>query len=128
MTEAQIVRQCKQYLDLLRCAGKLEYRIVHIPNPRFSSWKEKDHARTMAGHADCEVYLPGGRVLHIEFKTETGKQRPAQKQWQKDLEAIGHKYHIVRGEVALVTILRHAGIPRHSWLGSEIKEDFSDPI
>lgn len=34
--------------------------------------------------------------LCIEFKTESGKQSPKQKQWQADIEWAGYKYIIVR--------------------------------
>jgi hypothetical protein len=48
------------------------------------------------GCADLTAYLPNGKCVHIEMKTETGTQSDKQKMYQEDIEAIGHKYYVVR--------------------------------
>ena len=50
------------------------------------------------GVADLELNIAKGgwHGLKIEMKTPKGRQSPFQKQWQKDIEAQGYKYIIVR--------------------------------
>lgn len=51
-----------------------------------------------AGAADTALFLPRGgyHALFIEFKTEIGRQSDAQKLFQKNVEAQGYKYIVVR--------------------------------
>lgn len=46
-----------------------------------------------------------GRSIYIEWKTETGTQSKAQKEWQAIIESLGHIYHIVRSEAEFIAIL-----------------------
>lgn len=50
------------------------------------------------GVADLELNIAahGYHGLKIEMKTAKGRQSPFQKQWQKDIEAQGYLYAIVR--------------------------------
>jgi hypothetical protein len=50
------------------------------------------------GVADLELNMAahGYHGLKIEMKTAKGRQSPFQKQWQKDIEAQGYLYAIVR--------------------------------
>jgi len=50
----------------------------------------------LKGSSDLKVYLTNMKVLHIELKRPSVRngQSPDQKQLQKDLEAIGHKYYL----------------------------------
>ena len=49
----------------------------------------------LAGVADLNFYYRG-RTLFIEMKTPDGRQSPAQKQWQRTMEAQGFRYVICR--------------------------------
>lgn len=49
-----------------------------------------------SGVADLTWICPDNRTIHIELKTEIGRQSKAQKQWQKMVEGRGHVYHLVR--------------------------------
>lgn len=122
-SEADIVRECRAYLDLCRYAKSLEYRIIHIPIPGKGTWKQNAHSVSMAGHADCEVYLPGGGVLHIEFKNAIGKMSPQQMQWRDDLKGIGHKYFVIRSFTELKAVLHANGVHHHFWKNGEICQD-----
>lgn len=51
---------------------------------------------TVEGTADLLVILDGGRVLWIETKTRTGRQREAQKRFQAEVERRGHNYVLAR--------------------------------
>lgn len=48
------------------------------------------------GVADVHLCFPNGKLVYIEFKTATGTQRPEQKEFQMQVEALGFKYYIVR--------------------------------
>ena len=48
-----------------------------------------------AGASDLLVILPG-RVIFMEVKTPTGRQSPAQKNFQSIVEGLGHQYALVR--------------------------------
>jgi hypothetical protein len=124
----QVVKECKNYLDICRYARALEYRIIHIPIAKEGDWLQKQRAFSMAGHADMEIYLREMRVLHIEFKSSKGRQRAGQKSWQKDLEDIGHKYYVVNSLPVLQTILREHGLPEYYWEKGQIKARHSPTV
>jgi hypothetical protein len=46
--------------------------------------------------ASDAFFLWAGRVWFIEFKTESGKQSPAQKTWQLIVESQGFTYVVIR--------------------------------
>lgn len=48
------------------------------------------------GVADVHLCFPNGKLVYIEFKTATGTQRPEQKTFQNQVEALGFKYYIVK--------------------------------
>lgn len=48
------------------------------------------------GVADVHLCFPNGKLVYIEFKTATGVQRPEQKEFQQQVEALCFKYYIVR--------------------------------
>jgi len=50
------------------------------------------------GVADMCLLCPGGVTVFLEFKTETGTQSPAQKEWQRMVAEAGHGYCIIRNE------------------------------
>lgn len=58
------------------------------------------HLRAIAlcpqGTADLLAILPQGRVLWIETKTEVGRQRPEQKNFENTVTKLGHTYIIAR--------------------------------
>lgn len=59
----------------------------------------------VAGVADLELNIArcGFHGLKIEMKTEKGRQSPAQKEWQKKVEAQGYKYIVVRSLEQFIT-------------------------
>ena len=52
----------------------------------------------LAGVADLLLLIPaqGYTMLAIEMKTDTGRQSPFQKDWQKEAERHGIRYEVVR--------------------------------
>ena len=49
----------------------------------------------VAGVADM-MYLSDAGLIALEFKTPTGRQSPAQKEWQAVIEVVGYRYVIIR--------------------------------
>lgn len=59
------------------------------------------------GIADIVGILPDARIYFVECKTRTGRQREAQKRWQKAVEALGTFYVVARsGQEAVAGIHR----------------------
>ena len=65
----------------------------------------KENAQTMysmtqqgfeRGMPDLLLYLPNGKVLNMELKTDKGKQSADQVDVQNRLTKLGHNYHIIR--------------------------------
>ena len=65
----------------------------------------KENAQTMysmtqqgfeRGMPDLLLYLPNGKVLNMELKTDKGKQSPDQVDVQHRLAKLGHNYYIIR--------------------------------
>lgn len=78
----------------------LHRRIMEFCGNQFPRWKYV-HDRTDIptgkedGISDFCIIAPGGRLFIIECKSATGKQTHAQMCWQKEVEMLGHKYHLV---------------------------------
>lgn len=83
-----------QYPDYALC-------LTSIPNGGLRNAREaatlKREGMT-AGAADLLLLIPRGvyGALGLEFKTLTGRQSAAQREWQKAFEASGNKYVVVR--------------------------------
>jgi len=60
----------------------------------------------IAGVADS-CLLINGTAVFIEFKTETGKQSPKQKEWQFQIEKAGYMYFVVRSLGHFENILKY---------------------
>ena len=56
-----------------------------------------DQKSTIAkGHHDFTFFLPGGKVLCVEFKDKDGKLSTDQLQWQNEMAKLGHPVHVCR--------------------------------
>ncbi len=81
-----------QYPHLAGC-------LFHAANGGWRSPTEAARLKAMGvvpGVADL-LLIYRGRVHAIELKTPTGRQSPAQKQWQRVCETQGVSYTVVRG-------------------------------
>lgn len=56
------------------------------------------------GTSDILVIMPEGKIAWVECKTLTGKQHIAQKNFQAQLEAMGHKYYVCRSREKAIEI------------------------
>lgn len=64
------------------------------------------------GIADIVGILPDGRIYFVECKTRTGRQREAQKRWQKAVEALGAIYVVARSGAQAVDRVRAGAVLR----------------
>ncbi len=72
--------------------------IFSVPNERagvFLAMKDLLLTGLLSGVSDLIVVLPT-EVLFIEVKNEKGKQSANQIKFQKNVENLGYKYHLVR--------------------------------
>ena len=97
MLEARIQADIVQSLLPLRKAGLLEF--FSVPNEAAGNPIRQGQLIAMGlrpGVADMVILLPGGRTAFMEIKNDTGKQRPAQRQFQELCASFGFPYRIVR--------------------------------
>jgi hypothetical protein len=74
-----------------------KFLIFSVPNDSANPVEQarKKSTGLMAGVSDLIVLLPG-RCLFVEVKTETGVQSDRQKDFERDVQALGFTYHLVR--------------------------------
>lgn len=58
------------------------------------------------GVADRIVVLPGGGVVFVELKTETGALSPLQEQFAKDMTRLGQNYIVLRSREEVDAFVR----------------------
>lgn len=112
-TEAPIVRNCRQLLDLLERQGRVAYKRVSTTGIPVSISDGRSYFRPnpAAGMADFLVCIPGGVTLHIEAKSPSGALTPSQENWRDSLARVGHNtFHVVKSLGDLQEILRKYGI------------------
>ena len=88
MKESELQKQILDYLDL---------KWIFHYRQNSGAFKRDDHFYRMgvSGAPDiiCVIY---GRYVGLELKTKTGRQNPNQQTFQKNLEAAGGLYFLIR--------------------------------
>lgn len=97
--ESHLQRNCITWFRLQY--PRLRLLLFAVPNGGGRNKKEAGILKAegvTAGVADVILLKPSGGFasLCVEFKTEDGRQRPTQKEWQTAAEEVGNKYVIVR--------------------------------
>lgn len=86
-------------LDGLRLMGVFAWRSTNFPAPirrgREIVGFRKANQETV-GMPDIMAVI-NGRLLGVEVKSETGRQRPEQKEWEQKLNSAGAFYIVARG-------------------------------
>ena len=105
-TEAIIKKSICDYLLLLEKRGKL----LFIRNNSFAGFVGfNDNKRYInnakGGSPDLFIFLPKGKVIHIEIKRPSGKQSEEQVKWESVCTKLGHEYYVVRSLNELVKIV-----------------------
>ena len=76
-----------------------------------------------SGVSDLVLLLPGGRSVHVEVKTENDEvlkttrtyPKPHQRVFMADVEALGHRYVVVRSLLQFAELLEDLGVPFLAW-------------
>lgn len=97
--ESHIQRNCLTWFRLQY--PKLRLVLFAVPNGGARNKREAGILKAegvTAGVADMILLTPSGGygALCIEFKTDEGRQRQSQEEWQQAAETAGNKYVIVR--------------------------------
>lgn len=67
--------------------------------PNEAAYSRASHYKELGmlkGVADLVCVLKGGRVVFVEFKSETGSQKPEQRAFETKIKRLGFEYHVVR--------------------------------
>jgi hypothetical protein len=94
--ETCLQMHCKQWLDKSGLWGRL--LIFHVANERRGGFGTHMHFKRMGvrkGVADWLAFPPG-RAVAIELKDDDGEQDAAQEAFQRQWEAAGNTYFLVR--------------------------------
>lgn len=108
-TEAELLKETKALLDILKIQGLLSYRRIHVMPIQVGPRKFRPN-RDMIGMEDIQVYLLHGRTLYWELKSETGRIRPEQILRAKELETLGHYHKFIRSIVDATNHLKQSGL------------------
>jgi hypothetical protein len=102
--ESQI--QSKAFINLWNSRPELRRRVFSINNNSQNRIKGAINKAmgTVDGVSDM-AYLIQGSVVWIEWKTQTGTQKPPQKEFQKLVETMGMLYVIVRSEEEFLAVI-----------------------
>jgi len=96
MKEKELHMKAQQWLEKSGLWEKL--LIFHVPNERFGSIGAITHFKRLGvrpGVADYLLFTTDRRIA-IELKDEEGMQNENQKEFQKQWEAAGNRYYLVR--------------------------------
>ena len=105
--KSEIRLQSEAYTNLYNERPDLRGRIFAINNNSENAIKGAMN-KAMGVHegvADMCFICKSGRVIWIEWKTEIGVQSKAQKDWEKLVTELGHKYIIVKSESEFLKII-----------------------
>lgn len=103
----EIALQSKAFTNIWNNRPDLRGRIFAINNNSENKIKGALNKAmgVLAGVSDMCFLLLDGRILWIEWKTDTGSQSDGQIEWQRKVESIGHTYVIVRSEIEFLEVI-----------------------
>lgn len=85
----------KQVVDLLRWNNIMVFSVPNGGSRNLREAAKLKRTGVLAGVSDLIVLLPN-KAIFLELKTPKGKQQKSQKDFQRDVEALGFDYHIAR--------------------------------
>ena len=94
MKESQIQTAIEQYLRVLEQNGRLVYIKHNSGAYRTGTGGFVRFGRS--GSSDFLLFVDHGRRIHIKKKAEKGRQSKSQRDYQRLVERLGHKYLVVR--------------------------------
>jgi hypothetical protein len=83
--------------------------IFSIPNGGYRNGREAMTFKAtglLKGASDLIVIFPNGKLCFVELKTNTGTQKPEQKDFESRVSSLGYEYHLIRSldEFKLLTL------------------------
>lgn len=109
--EADFQRAAKDLFDLILKPPAFH---LHIPNEgKRSKWVGAELKRQglLPGAADSLIFLPGGRIICFELKSESGRMTDGQSDFQALCEACQTPYFVVRTLAEIEHHLAACGVP-----------------
>jgi len=107
--ESEIMSAVSRVLMLYENRGELKHIRNNSGATRIKSNNSNPNDRFIrfgrAGSPDFFLFMPEGRVVHLEVKAEKGKQSTSQLLWQNDVEQLGHHYAIIRSVSEVVELI-----------------------
>lgn len=97
VSESSIQAQCFVWFNNNFCLKNQQNRAIMFSVPNESTVTQQKFVNTglLRGVSDTIIVL-NGKVLFVEFKTETGRQSEFQKDFQSRVENLGHEYLLIR--------------------------------
>jgi Holliday junction resolvase-like predicted endonuclease len=92
MSEFQIEEAILEYLNIMGYMAWKNHTAGHYDGKK---WRRQASRFAINGVSDI-IAIKNGRVSFIEVKTSVGKQSPAQRSFQANLEAQNGSYYLVR--------------------------------
>lgn len=94
----------KQIVYILRASGFLviqtdvmiALKFLRSQKDRIMFIADQNSSGYTKGQSDLIIILPNGKVAFVEMKTEKGKVREGQKDFERRLKELGHEYYIWR--------------------------------
>lgn len=108
-TEAELLKEAKAFLGILKTQGLLTFRRIHVMPVQIGFKKFRPNT-DMSGMEDLQVYLLNGRTLFLELKSVMGRQSLEQANRERELKKLGHFYSIIRSIEQLILVLKQNGL------------------
>lgn len=105
MSEGDLLRLC---VDMLR-----QLHIPYLRNGNFAGQILRPNGSkgyisnsSYPGSPDLLIFRGKGETIHCELKSEIGKQSDDQRAYQERIEALGHRYVLIRTPDEFVKLIR----------------------
>lgn len=109
MNERNLQRQAVEYLNYQQNAGRLLFLRVNSGMIPIDAARRRMVRMAPAGFPDLIIFGQR-RTVFVELKSDTGKQTPAQLEFERKAQAMGYQYVVIRSfielEALIVTISR----------------------
>ena len=105
--ESQIQTAIEQYLRILEQNGRLVYIKNNSGAYRTGTGGFVRFGRS--GSSDFLLFVDQGRCIHLEVKAEKGRQSKSQRDYQRLVERLGHKYLVVRSRKEVASLFDGTG-------------------
>lgn len=86
----------KQVVQYLQLSGIMFFHPANESKRTFWEQKQFKDNGGIAGVPDLCLMFPNGRMVFLELKTPTGRQSPAQKEFETKAIKLGYDYFIAR--------------------------------